>query len=451
MNILISGGTGLVGRELGKVLTQKNHNLFVLTRDTKKSALQCPYPHTPISWDELETHPALKEMDHIVHLAGTNINEKRWNKKFKELIRSSRVNSTQKLVDVANKKCPQLASFISTSAVGIYGNTGELEVVSETHNLSYSFLSKVCQDWEAPLESLEKTRSVIFRLGVVFSEKGGALEKMVPPIQGGIGGALGSGKQFMSWIDIDDLVSLFCFAIENPIQGVFNATAPSPATNQEISEKIAEILGTKLLANIPYFVLRAVVGEIAPHLVESQRISSQKIQNKGFQIKYKDIGSSLQKRVAPLKGLQRRLIFEQWVPRSKEEIFPFFSEAKNLETITPEKLHFKILNVSTEELGEGTLINYKLKIDGVPVRWRTRITAWNPPHTFADNQEKGPYTKWYHLHSFENLGRGTLMTDQVDLQIPLGALGYFASSWKVLRDVQFIFEYRKKVIFEMFH
>ncbi len=450
MNILISGGTGLVGRELGKALTQRKHNLFILTRDKQSSLMQCPFPHTAISWDELSVHPDMTSMDHIIHLAGTNINERRWTKSFKESIRRSRVETTEKLVDIANKKCKKLTSFVSTSAVGIYGNTGDTEIVNEDHNLSYSFLGKVCQDWEAPIEKVEKARSVIFRVGIVFSEKGGALEKMVPPIQGGVGGALGSGSQYMSWIDIDDLVGLFCFAIENPIQGVFNAVAPNPATNLEISQKIADRLNVSLLANVPYFVLRMVVGEIAPHLVESQRISSQKIQNKGYQFQHKEISTSLEKRVALLKGLQKRLIFEQWIPRTKEEIFPFFAEARNLESITPKKLHFKILDVSEDPIKEGTIINYKLKIDGIPVKWRTIIKKWNPPHYFVDNQEKGPYKKWYHLHNFEDLGSGTLMTDQVDLQIPLGALGYFASSWKVLKDVNHIFEYRKKVIFDMF-
>lgn len=450
MKILITGATGMVGKELGKKLTSDGHELFVLTRSPQKSGLQCPFPHYAFSWSELSTEPKLRDVEHIIHLAGTNINEKRWSQKFKDEIRESRVHTTQQLVEWANQHCQKLESFISTSAVGIYGDTGNNQSIDETAPLSYNFLGKVCQDWEEPLQRLERGRSVVFRVGIVFSEKGGALEKMTAPIQAGIGGTLGSGKQYMSWVDIDDLVALYCFALNHPIKGVFNATAPEPATNKVISETIAQQLNTKLLAPVPYFALRLIMGEVAPHLVESQRINSKKIEHAGFQFQYPQVQDSLRKRVPLLERLQKRFIFEQWVPQKNNDIFPFFANAHNLESITPAQLNFNILNVSTPEVQEGTIINYKLKIDGIPIRWKTSIKQWDPPHCFVDNQESGPYKKWHHTHRFDELADGTLMTDQVDIEIPLGPIGYLASQWKVLRDVKMIFEYRKKIIAEKF-
>jgi uncharacterized protein len=450
MKILISGGTGLVGSELGKNLVQKGHEIFILTRSKEKANKHCPFPQTPITYEELSSWPTLKELDHIINLAGANLTEQRWNKTFKETIRRSRVDTTEQLVQLANDQCPQLKSFISTSAIGIYGHTGE-EVVTEEYPLSYGFLGQVCQDWEAPLKALRKNiRPIILRVGIVLSEKGGALSEMVPPLQAGVGGPLTSGKQFMSWIDIDDLVNMYTYAVENTISGTFNAVAPQPARNLELTQAICDHLGVRSFLPVPFFALRTIVGEMAHHLIESQNISSEKIQKLGFRFTHSEVKSSVQQRVPQLKNMQRRRIYEQWLPKSKEEIFPFFSDAHNLEKITPDKLNFKILSVSDTPVQEGTIIKYKLRIDGIPVNWTTMIQKWEPPHRFVDNQEKGPYRKWHHTHTFQELGSGTLMTDQVDLEIPLGKLGFGAASWKVLRDVDFIFNYRREVIYDMF-
>jgi uncharacterized protein (TIGR01777 family) len=450
MKIMITGGTGLVGKEIGKKLAAKGHELFVLTRNKQKADLHCPYPQTAVTWDELPTWSGLGELDFIINLAGAGINDQRWNESYKKKIYESRVYGTQKLIQLANEKVSHLQAFISTSAIGVYGEADDV-FADEDYNKSYDFLGQVCQDWEAPLGDLQKGRSVIFRVGVVFSEKGGALAEMVPPIQGGYGGALGSGKQYMSWIDIDDLSDLYVFAVENNISGIFNATSPSPESNKAISQTIAKRLGVGLGPSVPYFALRMAVGEVAPHLVQSQKISPGRIQNKGFHFQYKTVEESIEKRVPKLKGTEKRYIFEQWIPKTKEDIFPFFSDAHNLETITPPSLNFKITSVSEGPMGVGTEIQYKLSIDGIPVNWKTLIKDWNPPHYFSDNQEKGPYSKWYHIHRFEDLAGGTLMTDQVDFKIPLGALGYLAASWKVLKDVKKIFNYRREAIHEMFN
>ena len=450
MKILISGGTGLVGKELGKTLSQKGHQLFVLTRSPDKANWQCPYPQTPITWEELGSSSLLPPLDAIINLAGAGVADRRWTGAYKKEIHDSRVQGTKRLVDLACERCPKLSVFISTSAIGIY-DSPHGELLPEEAPQSQGFLGQLCQDWEAAAQGLkEGVRTLILRVGVVFSEKGGALAKMVPPIQGGYGGFLGDGQQYMSWIDREDLTNMYVFALENKIQGTFNATAPQPETNRAITKHIAQRLGVRGGPRVPYLALRLGLGEAASHFVESQKVSSAKIQKAGFQFECQQVHESIGKRVPLLKGSEKRLIFQQWLPLSKEELFPFFSDAKNLEQITPPSLRFKILNTSTETIQSGTEINYRLRIDGVPVRWRTLIKDWKPPHMFSDNQEKGPYKKWYHTHLFEDLAHGTLMTDQVDMILPLGLLGSLALSWKVFRDVEKIFQYRKKIIHDLF-
>ena len=297
MKVLISGGTGLVGTELGKTLAVKNHKVLILTRNPETAKIQCPFPHKPLSWDDLENHPELTDLDHIINLAGANVNERRWNKDFKNKIYSSRVETTKKLVTLANTHCLNLKSFISTSAIGIYGDT-EGKTVTEDHPGGSSFLAHVCKDWEAVTKNLQKKRTVIFRVGVVFSEKGGALEKMVPPIQTGFGGPISGGGQFMSWVDIEDLVNMYIFALEKPIEGVFNAVAPVSITNKDLTQIIGRHLGKKTFLKVPYPVLRILLGELAGYLVESQKISPQKIQKEGFEFLYPNAEDSIKKRVS---------------------------------------------------------------------------------------------------------------------------------------------------------
>ena len=296
MNILISGGTGLVGCALGKKLEQQGHQLFVLTRSKDKAQSHCSFMQTPITWDELSEHPVLSELDYIINLAGANLDEKRWTESFKKEIYSSRIDTTKKLVALANEKCSHLKSFISTSAIAIYGEADD-SMASEDYTKAYNFLGKLCQDWESPIGNLKNVKSVIFRLGIVFSDKGGALAEMVSMIRSGLGGTLAGGKQYMSWIDIDDLSEMYIFAMNHSLQGVFNATSPRPETNKTITKIIAQRLGKSALLNIPYLALRIAKGEMAPYIIASQKISPQKIQNKGFHFQYKTAEESIASKV----------------------------------------------------------------------------------------------------------------------------------------------------------
>ena len=150
--------------------------------------------------------------------------------------------------------------------------------------------------------------------------------------------------------------------------------------------------------------------------------------------------------IPKLRPFEEELVFEQYIPSKRETVFKFFENANNLEVITPPWLNFKILDISTKDVQVGTNIKYKLSLYGIPVRWKTLIKDWKKNEMFIDNQEKGPYERWHHTHEFMDLGPGTLMRDTVILKVPMGALGYVGSWWKVLSDVKMIFHYRREWI-----
>ena len=454
MKILISGGTGLVGKELGKALVKNGHELFVLTRSPEKSIVYTPYPHTPVFWEAAKTAipgEIMSQMDGVINMAGRGIADKRWTSNYKSKLFNSRVVGTQNLVRAANEHGDNLKFFISTSAVGYYGPTQE-EAVTEDAPAANDFLGKLCKAWESPvLHNLEsRFRQVILRVGVVLSEKGGALSKMAGPIQAGIGGALGNGQQGMPWIDIDDLVKMFILAVDTSLEGTYNAVAPNPVSNKELTDLIGLSLGCKPGPSVPGFALRMAVGPMASTLLGHQSVSAEKILNAGFYFDCPKIEDSLSLRLIPMEKAERLDVFEQWVPADPKTIFPFFADANNLEKITPKKLQFKILSCSTENVEKDTRIEYQIRLSGIPMTWVTHIDRWEPPHAFSDNQLKGPYKKWHHTHLFEPLAGGTLMTDRVLSIVPMGRFGKVVAGWKVYGDVSEIFAHRHQVIAETF-
>ncbi len=452
MRILLTGGTGLIGRELGKALVRKGHSIVVLTREPEKSKLKTPYPHTPIRWDG-EAGPLDKVyfdgIDGIIHLAGLGIAEKRWSNKFKFRLEDSRVTATNNLLRNAPKS---LKFFIGSSAIGYYGESDA--PLSEDTPAADHFFGRLCKNWEdKAYEHLDsKTVQIAHvRTGVVLSPQGGALAQMLPPLRTGLAGPLGNGKQFMSWIDIEDIVGVYIHILENKLSGPFNGVAPNPETNKKFTQIIGKIISRPVFSPVPKISLRIVLGEVSKYLVMSQNISSQKIQNAGYKFKFSEVESSLRKNIPKLKLGESRHIAEQYVYEPIEKVFPFFSNANNLEKITPESFKFKVVSKSTEQIQVGTLINYKLKIDGIiPARWQTLISEWNPPIVFADIQKKGPFNKWHHTHNFEVLGNGVLMTDTVDYRLPLGLLGWLVAGWKVRMDIRKIFGYRAQVLDQIF-
>jgi len=285
--IAVSGATGLVGSDLIKSLKLAGHSTTVLSRRNEGVG--------SILWDPAKgvTPPeALEGIDAVVHLAGENIAGSRWTAAVKERIRSSRVDGTRNLVkSLALLKSPP-KTLVCASAIGFYGHRGE-ERLNESSSVGSGYLADVCKAWEAEALAAEKfgIRVVRLRIGVVLSKKGGALAKMLLPFKLGVGGIIGSGKQYWSWIGLNDLVRIISFCVENEaVSGAVNAVSPHPMTNYDFTKAVGIVLHRPTIFPMPAFAAKLALGEMADDLLLSSiRVEPDKLQSLGFQFAQPDL------------------------------------------------------------------------------------------------------------------------------------------------------------------
>ena len=457
MRILITGGTGFVGKKVARALVASGAELHVLTRDPLRAKAKFPYPAKFFAWDAGKTNfpkEAWAGVEGVIHLAGDGVADSRWSKARKREIHDSRVLGTKAITDSLLQHAKGIKFFISASAVGIYGIKGDPErLLTESEPVGDDFLAKVTEAWEDASLRLEKVaglRRVILGIGLVLGEHGGLVEKLLPIFKSLAGGRLGSGRQWMSWIHVDDLVTLILKSMrDDSYLGAYNAASPNPVRNDEFTRAFAGALEVVAFAPAPGIALRIVFGELAAFLLASQRVEPKRLMEAGFKFQYPQLGEALQGLLSGL-GRDTELYMEQWVAKAPEEVFPFFANEMNLEKITPPFLNFRVLGKSTKTVEEGTKINYSLRLHGVPLAWESRIQRWEKNVRFVDFQLRGPYAKWEHLHEFLPMAGGTLLIDRVRYRLPLGRLGaLFAGAW-VGRDVHKIFAYRRKVVAEVF-
>ncbi|MDX1829868.1 MAG: TIGR01777 family oxidoreductase [Lutibacter sp.] len=289
VNILITGGTGLIGKHLANLLNKKGYKVLVLSRTKKEEP-------TSFYWNINNNYideQAIIETDYIIHLAGSGIADKKWTKARKKVLINSRVDSTDLLFKKVKEINPNLKGFISASGIGYYGAATTEKIYEENDTSGDDFVSEICKLWEkASLQfNSLNIRTVIFRTGVVLSNEGGAFPKIFKPIKFGFGAALGSGNQYIPWIHIDDLCNMYLEAIENnELKGVYNAVAPDYCNNKQLTKKIASSLGKKIwLPNIPSFIFKLIFGEMSIILLKGSRVSSKKIMNTGFKFKFQNL------------------------------------------------------------------------------------------------------------------------------------------------------------------
>ena len=292
MNILISGGSGLVGTELSKMLKAKGHSVRILSR--KKSD-----EHEFVLWNVAQgtiDKDALTGIDAIVHLAGEGIADGPWTDERKVSIIESRVNSTRILLTELQKGNHSVKAFISSSATGYYSERGD-ELMFEDAMPSKDFLGTTCVLWEQEVNKIAKLgiRTVKLRTGIVLTLDGGALKKMILPFKFGLGSALGDGKQWMSWIHIKDLCEMYIYALEQEkLKGEYNAVAPNPVSNYEFSKELAHVLNRAFWApKVPAFILKLIFGEMSAVVLGSTRASSTKIEKSGFNFEFAHLREAL--------------------------------------------------------------------------------------------------------------------------------------------------------------
>lgn len=454
MRILLTGGTGFIGQRVGLALVRAGHSVHVLTRRPESARLAYPAQLFALEDDYGVPHQAAEGCDAVIHLAGENIASGRWTEKRRQAMRDSRVRFTENLMHAAS--LAGVKTVVQASAIGFYGFTHpEVEVLTEDSPRGEGYAAELCAEWEASLfesRALKDCRKVALRIGLVLGIESGLLHRLNALYAKGAGAVLGDGKQMMSWIHIDDMVGMILHALQDSSwQGVYNAVSPNPLTYREFHDSYSRLLGTFSLPPVPKTVIKLLYGELGDLILSDQNVSSRKAEKAGYSFVWQQLDDALADLHPELQSRGPHLLFvQQWIPRSLEENWAFFSDAKNLETITPEFLNFRILEQTPEAMDVDTRITYRLKLRGLPIKWTTRIAEWVPKQRFVDTQEKGPYQLWHHTHTFEELAGGTLITDLVQYKLPLDPIGSLFGDWLVSKDVENIFRYRCDRIHDMF-
>jgi hypothetical protein len=295
--ILITGGTGLVGTALTRLLLQQGYHVIILSRGTRPDSAITHEHLSYANWDiaaQTIDAQAIARADYIVHLAGAGVAERRWTAKRKQEIVNSRVQSSALLVKALREYPNKVRAVVSASAVGWYGADPVPPTAAgftETDPAAPGFLGDTCRQWEAAIDGVTATgtRLVKLRVGIVLSTEGGALAEFRKPLRFGVAAVLGSGKQVISWIHIDDLCRLFVYAIEHEkMQGVYNAAAPHPVTNKELVTAMAQAVKGKFYIPlyVPAFVLKLMMGEMSIEVLKSTKVSAAKAGEAGFQFVY---------------------------------------------------------------------------------------------------------------------------------------------------------------------
>ena len=473
MRVLITGATGFIGRALVPLLRREGHQLIALVRSVERarSLLGAEVEAVALSAGTHALREALERSDAVVNLAGEAIMSGRWTEARRRVLVESRMQLTKQLVGAIAEARPRPKTLISGSAVGYYGDRGS-EVLHESSSGSTDFLAQLCQDWEAAARLAEDfgLRVMTLRTGVVLGRDGGAMAQMLPPFRLGVGGPVGSGRQYMPWIHLHDLVRVIATALsDDRYEGPVNGAAPEQATSREFAKALGRALHRPAVLPVPALALKVIFGEAAGVLLGSQRVEPRRLRELGFTYRFPmldqavaDIVHTGDAEISPVRSsaelhapveenyLRKRRPTHELRTRTVldapiDEAFAFFSQAENLGLITPAAMHFEIQG-RVPVISNGATIDYRLRVGPMPIRWRTRIAEWEPPHCFIDLQESGPYRCWWHKHTFSAQGDRTVMEDHVYYAPPFGALGRFANHWFVVPRLRQIFGYRRDVI-----
>jgi hypothetical protein len=304
--VLITGGTGLVGKALSSVLLSKGYKVIILTRSKTDNtsiinAGEVSFAHWDIKKQQIDI-AALQSADYIIHLAGAGVMDKKWTNEYKKEIISSRADSAKLIVDGLKNNTNKVKAIISASAIGWYAANDTIH--TEDEPADESFLGQTCKLWEEsmkPVLQMDK-RLVKLRIGIVLSKDGGALKEFMNPLTFGMAAILGTGKQMISWIHINDLCNLFVYAIENSqLKGVYNAVAPHPVDNKTLTISLAKKMKGNFYIpmHVPQFILKLMLGGRSIEILKSSTVSSKKIQDAGYSFQFETIDTALENIVHP--------------------------------------------------------------------------------------------------------------------------------------------------------
>lgn len=295
-NVLLTGGTGFIGKHLTNLLLHNGFSVSVLSRSTHTSNSPIDYYKWDLKHNYIDEQ-AILNADYIVHLAGEGIVEKRWTKRRKKVIVESRVKPIEMIHAILEKNQKSLNAFVSASGVGIYGAITNHKICNESTHPANDFLGTTCQKWEGASDRIAALgiRTVKIRTGIVFGKNEGFLKKMAPGFKSGFGTILGTGRQYLPWIHIDDLCQIYLKAIiSDDVEGPYNACVTDTTTNSRFAKTLASIYGYRIwLPKVPSFVLRIVLGEMSKAVLKGRRASSEKIQRTGFDFQFTNLERAL--------------------------------------------------------------------------------------------------------------------------------------------------------------
>jgi uncharacterized protein len=295
MRVLITGASGLIGKALQRSFAEKGYEMLLAGRREPRKGNEIRWTvEDGFAEADLER---LERLDAVVHLAGEGIAGLRWTDEKKKAIRDSRVIGTHTIVNTLAGLKQKPKVFVTGSALGYYGDRGD-EIVTETSRPGDTFLAEVCRDWEIESRRAEDSgiRTVLLRTGIVLSKDGGALATMLTPFKFGVGGVVGSGKQWMSWISLDDVIGIINYAIENEnLRGAVNVVAPNPVTNEEFTKTLGDVLYRPTILPLPEFAVNLVFGEMGDALlIDSTRVEPRRLNDAGYKFKFPELKSALE-------------------------------------------------------------------------------------------------------------------------------------------------------------
>ena len=421
MSVIISGGSGLIGSALAENLLADKHEVIILSRNPQK-ANTLPKGVKIVAWDGESANgwgELVEGADAIVNLAGASIAgenplKMRWTAKRKSAILRSRINAGKAISEAIKSAQSKPVLLIQASAVGFYGPLDD-EYVDEITPVGDDFLADVCKEWEASTKEVEAlgVRRAVIRTGLVFSTKGGVFPLLLLPFKFFVGGTLGKGNQYLSWIHVNDVVAAIRFLIdEGKTQGVYNLAAPNPVTNNVFGKTLGRVIKKPSSLSLPAMAMKLALGEASTLVLDGQRVIPKRLLDAGFSFEYPNLDGAL----SDLLRRDLRFMHRFQVNASIKAVSDFHRNAEVLKKLTP--LPILVQFRKAELVSEGSRVDFTLWFGPFPVPWSAKHYDFDPPRGFKDIQLKGPFAFWDHRHTFVQIDdQTTEVVDDITAQL----------------------------------